>query len=296
MAATGESTADGCQRRHRRWVLAICVGGALAVATSEAVRAEQLPLNPSRETGQSVTPAYEGWYLNPDGTVTLSFGYFNRNTKEVMDVPVGPNNFIERGDPNPGPPTHFLPGRHWGVFTVTVPADFGDQRVVWTLTSNGETFAIPGHLHNDWLIDALHDGASGNVPPALRLNPADSEGHGPAGPTVGPRIVAVGSPLTLTVWGRDDLIRRPTDIPYGPPDRPAITMTWVKHQGPGDVTFSEPIIAINEASGEATTTATFHDVGDYIVRVTAHDYSGVEHAGHAQCCWTNGFVRVRVTR
>ena len=103
-------------------------------------------------------------------------------------------------------------------------------------------------------------------PPRWRLNPADSEGHGPAGPTVGPRTVGVGSPLTLTAWGRDDLIRRQTDIPYGPPDRPAITMTWVKHQGPGDVTFSEPIIAINEASGKATTTATFHDVGDYIVR------------------------------
>ena len=25
------------------------------------------------------------------------------------------------------------------------------------------------------------------------------------------------------------------------------------------------------------------------------NYSGVEHAGHAQCCWTNGYVMVRVT-
>ena len=130
---------------------------------------------------------------------------------------------------------------------MRVPADFGEQRVVWTLTSNGETFAIPGHLHNDWLIDALHDPASGNVPPTIRFDPVGPAGQGPAGLTVGPRAVTVGAPLRLTVWGRDDLIRRPTDIPFGPPDRPAMTMTWVKHQGPGKVSFSEPSIAIDDA-------------------------------------------------
>ena len=75
-----------------------------------------------------------------------------------------------------------------------------------------------------------------------------------------------------------------------------MTMTWVKHQGPGTVSFSEPSIAIDDASGETTTTATFHEPGDYVVRVAVNDYSGVEHAGHAQCCWTNGFVKVHVTR
>ena len=246
--------------------------------------------------GQSVSASFEGWYPNPDGTRNLVFGYFNRNTTEVLDIPVGRDNLVEPGDANHGQPTHFRTGRHWGVFTVRVPADFGDQRVVWTLTSNGETFAIPGHLHNDWLIDALHDPASGNVPPTIRFDPVGPAGQGPTGLTVGPRAVTVGAPLRLTVWGRDDLIRRPTDIPFGPPDRPAMTMTWVKHQGPGPVSFSEPSIAIDDASGETTTTATFHEPGDYVVRVAVNDYSGVEHAGHAQCCWTNGFVKVHVTR
>ena len=279
-----------------RRVFAVVVGVTVAGANLASVRAGQLPLDPFRETGQSVTPAYEGWYPNPDGTFSLSFGYFNRNTTEVLDIPVGRENVVEPGDTNHGQPTHFRTGRHWGVFTVRVPADFGDQRVVWTLTSNGETFAIPGHLHNDWLIDALHDPASGNVPPTIRFDPVGPAGQGPAGLTVGPRAVTVGAPLRLTVWGRDDLIRRPTDIPFGPPDRPAMTMTWVKHQGPGKVSFSEPSIAIDDASGETTTTATFHEPGDYVVRVAVNDYSGVEHAGHAQCCWTNGFVKVHVTR
>ena len=279
---------------HR--VFAVVVGVTVAGANLASVRAGQLPLDPFRETGQSVTPAYEGWYPNPDGTFSLSFGYFNRNTTEVLDIPVGRDNVVEPGDANHGQPTHFRTGRHWGVFTVRVPADFGDQRVVWTLTSNGETFAIPGHLHNDWLIDALHDPASGNVPPTIRFDPVGPAGQGPAGLTVGPRAVTVGALLRLTVWGRDDLIRRPTDIPFGPPDRPAMTMTWVKHQGPGTVSFSEPSIASDDASGETTTTATFHEPGDYVVRGAVNDYSGVEHAGHAQCCWTNGFVKVHVTR
>ena len=279
-----------------RRVFAVVVGVTVAGANLASVRAGQLPLDPFRETGQSVTPAYEGWYPNPDGTFSLSFGYFNRNTTEVIDIPVGRDNVIQSGDAKSGQPTHFLTGRHWGVFTVTVPADFGDQRVVWTLTSNGETFAIPGHLHNDWLIDALHDPASGNRPPTIRFGLDGPEGQGPAGVIVGPRAVPLDAGLRLTVWGRDDLIRRPTDIPYGPPDRPAMTLTWVKHQGPGEVHFSEPIVEIDTARGEGATTATFHEPGDYVLRVVVNDYSGVEHAGHAQCCWTNGFVLVHVTR
>ena len=202
--------------------------------------AGQLPLDPFRETGQSATPAYEGWYPTGDGTFTLAFGYFNRNLEETLDVPVGPANFVAPGSANQGQPTHFLPGRHWGVFTVTVPADFGDQRVVWTLSSNGETFAIPGHLHNDWLIDALHDPASGNEPPAIRFKPGGPEGRGPTGLTTG-KQTSVGVPLGLSVIGRDDLVRRPTDIPYGPPDRPVMTTTWILHQGPGAVRFDETL-------------------------------------------------------
>jgi len=265
------------------------------VASLPAVSAGQLPLSPARESGSSVSPVFEGWFQNQDGTFTLSFGYFNRNGEEVLDIPIGANNFIEPGDINQGQPTHFLTSRHWGVFTVTVPADFGDQQAVWTLISGGETIAIPGRLHIDYEIEVLKDGASGNVPPSITFDPGSPAVQGPTGVTIGPRAIAVGTPLTLSVSGRDDLVRRPTDIPFGPADRPAITMTWVKHQGPGQVTFSESMVAINSASGETTTTAMFSAPGDYLLRVTANDYSGIRRAGNAQCCWTNGFVRVRVT-
>src|ERR1700755_467142 len=67
-----------------------------------------LPLtSPIRERGSSVTPAFEGCYFDKDGTQRVLVGYFNRNTKQEFDIPTGPNNRIEPGDPDQGQPTHF---------------------------------------------------------------------------------------------------------------------------------------------------------------------------------------------
>ena len=77
-------------------------------------------MEPAHNSGQSVTGAYEGWFKNPDGSFSLLFGYYNRNLKQDMDIPVGPDNRIEPGGPDRGQPTHFLPNRQWGMFTITV--------------------------------------------------------------------------------------------------------------------------------------------------------------------------------
>ena len=108
------------------------------VLVSVAVLAQspgQLPLEPIRDSGQSITGAFEGWYQNPDGSYSLLVGYFNRNSKQALDIPVGPNNKIEPGDPDRGQPTHFLPRRQWGVFAIRVPKDFGTQKLTWTITA-----------------------------------------------------------------------------------------------------------------------------------------------------------------
>ena len=44
------------------------------------------------------------------------------------------------------------------------------------------------------------------------------------------------------------------------------------------------------ADGRASTTATFDEPGDYVLYVVATDGSRQSN----QCCWTNGYVRVRV--
>jgi len=73
-----------------------------------------------------------------------------------------------------------------------------------------------------------------------------------------------------------------------------VTLTWFKHQGPGDVVFSEGVGRVGATGGMISTTATFDEPGEYVLRVRANDSSGVATAGHSQCCWTNGFVKVTV--
>ena len=148
--------------------------------------AAQIPLGVRTASGLSVTPAFEGWYGNPDGTFSLSFGYFNRNREEIVEIPVGAANHIEPAGFDGVQPTSFHPQRHWGVFAVTVPADFGDQAtVVWTIDFRGERYAIPGRLHPDWEIDALDgEGETGNTPPVLAFAEGGA-GGGRAGRAVG---------------------------------------------------------------------------------------------------------------
>lgn len=267
--------------------------GVLAAAAPRPTVA-QLPLAPIAKSGQTVTPVFEGWYRNPDGSFSISFGYYNRNAAEVVEIPVGADNFIAPGDSNQGQPTRFEARRHWGVFAVRVPADFGSKKVTWTVRRLGETFAIPGSLNPDWEIDALAgEAGSGNTPPSLKLSSGGPVAQGPAGAVAGPLAASVGRPLPLTIWASDDGRSSGSVASAGRGNVP-VTLTWFKHQGPGNVTFSVVSPRAADGDGMATTTATFDKPGDYILRVRANDASGVAGAGHAQCCWTNGFIRVAV--
>jgi hypothetical protein len=253
--------------------------------------AAQLPFAAVKASGQAVTPAFEGWYKNPDGSFSLSFGYYNRNAEEVLDVPVGRDNRVEPGPENQGQPTEFQPGRHWGVFAVKVPADFGNKTLTWTVSIRGTTYAIPGYLRPSWEIDALAgEAGSGNTPPVLRFAAAGPEGAGPLGITSGPVTATAGTPLTITVWAKDD--GRGATAGRGGPA--SVTLAWFKHQGPGRVTFAPATGRAAATGAEATTAATFSQAGSYLVRVRANDASGVANAGHAQCCWSNGFLKVTV--
>ena len=254
------------------------------------VAARQLPLEPVRETGQSVTGAYEGWYQNPDGTYSLLVGYFNRNQKEALDIPVGPNNRIEPGGPDRGQPTHFLPRRQWGVFVITVPKDFGKSTLTWTLVANGQTTVIPMNLDPLWIVAPFKDVALGNAPPTVRF---EAEGKGHQGPPAGisqSYQATVSRPLTLAAWVSDDGIRPPEgrNRPLTP------TITWSKFRGPGDVTFDKAQPTVEEKNGSSATHATFKTAGEYILRVQVNDATG-DGGGGFQCCWTNAYVGVAVT-
>ena len=137
----------------------------------------------SYQTGQNVSPAYEGWEANEDGSFNLVFGYMNRNWLEEVNVPVGADNHISPGAADQGQPTHLLPRRNRYVFKVRVPADFGEKELVWTLTTQGKTEAAYGTLRLDYRLDhmviASETGALGigvsteasrlNTPPTITL-------------------------------------------------------------------------------------------------------------------------------
>jgi hypothetical protein len=268
----------------------LILAGALPVTASA-----QLPLAPIASSGQTVTPVFEGWYRNPDGSFSLSFGYYNRNASEVLEIPVGADNFVAPGDSNQGQPTRFEARRHWGVFAVKVPATFDAKRkVTWTLRLKGETFAIPGSLHPDWEIDALAgEAGTGNTPPVLSLpgSSGSAVAQGPGGARGGPIDAAVGQPLSISVQATDD--GRGAGSVAGARGNAQIALMWFKHQGPGEVAFSDPAPKPASGDGRATTMATFSKPGTYVLRLRAND-SSVSGAGHAQCCWTNGFVVVTV--
>ena len=97
----------------------------LALAMSLATVAAQTRFTYS--SGQSLSPAYEGWIYNADGTVTMYFGYMNTNWLQEFDIPIGPDNAIEPGGPDQGQPTHFYPRRSPFLFTIKVPKDLLTQ-------------------------------------------------------------------------------------------------------------------------------------------------------------------------
>src|SRR5262249_60959324 len=155
-------------------------------------------------SGQSVSPAYEGWTYAPDGSVLMYFGYMNSNWLQEFDVPVGPDNAIEPGGPDQGQPTHFYPRRSPFLFTIKLPKDFGSKELIWTVTTNGKTEKAFASLKSDYEIDnqvistevggdfgSLRDELRTNLPPELRL-----EGEKK-------RTVKAGEPLALTAFAGD---------------------------------------------------------------------------------------------
>jgi len=272
-----------------------------------------------RPSGGPVVPIFEGWFPNADDTHQLCFGYFNTNSEEIIEIPLGPNNRIEPEEFDGLQPTHFMPQpdggrRHYCVLSITVPEDWGDRDVVWTLYDErtGQPFSSPGRLvHSTYRHDEPLQPSRENSPPKIKLHEGGpyAEGRvGFEGGMVSEVLEAtVGEPLSLTAW-----VRR--DNPYRERDTRAIRVRWFKYQGPGDVTFtpnwdswkertvgwvdSSAWLDAEDAHGSAETEAIFSEPGQYIVHVQATNDVGRSAFESTDfeffCCWTNAFVRVNV--
>ncbi len=214
--------------------------------------------------GQITSPAYEGWWPNEDGSYKLFFGYMNTNWDQQFDIPISPENYFSEVEPGElddlsldgfdfssadmGQPTHFYPRRNPFLFTIDVPADFGERELVWTLKTQGQTNRAYGTLKADYRIDpqvistevggnygSLSDSLRTNIPPELRV---EGESF---------RSVRVGQPLSLAVRASDpDNLPARRDRPrsqgidqlYRPPSSivamsgPGLRFSWTVYRGP----------------------------------------------------------------
>ena len=294
----------------------------LAVATSATAQERRMVLS-----GEIVSPAYEGWWPNDDGTFKLFFGYMNSNWEQEFDIDIGQENYFSVVEPGElddlsdsaydfsqadrGQPTHFYPRRNPFLFTVDVPADFGEKELVWTLQSKSTHLARAyGTLKADYRIDpqvistevggafgSLDDRLRTNIPPELTL---EGEAF---------RTVSVGQPLDLavTVVDPDNLPERsnrpPPSTPaqiYRPPQSivassgPGERFSWSVYRGPAKNTSFNPVqmktytdtrvyanspwsppftIPMPPEDNRWTATVTFDQPGEYVLRGVASDGS-----------------------
>jgi hypothetical protein len=231
-------------------------------------------------TGQGVSPVYEGFDLNPDGSYNMWFGYMNRNYEEAVDLSVGPNNAFEPGGDR-GQPTHFVPRRHKDVFRVVVPKDFGNQTLVWKLNAHGQTQQVVATLKPVWQIDRQRttrggnsENISSNLPPVVSVEASNT-------------TLTSSASTMLLLSATDDGLPKRRGEPVG------MTAMWAKYRGPGDVHFSSPSSKVE--NGKASTSASFSEPGEYILQAVVDDGSG-ESAGNFgyHCCWTNAQVKITV--
>ena len=271
----------------RHWLLGVWRAAALGFSCVGAcVLLAQAPPNlpptyiPQTKfwSGQDVVPVFEGWLRNPDGTFTMVFGYFNRNYREELAIPPGPENFLAPGPADQGQPTFFTPRRQRWVFRVKVPADWGQKELVWTLTSHGRTEKAYGQLLREQEIIERLIMSRGNLSPGL-----DDPNKPPSITIEPPGEAAAGRPVALTALVTDDGLPKPP-VPKARPEvepgkaqantsalrRYGLAVTWLEYRGPAKVTFDyDDRIAVND--GKAVTTARFIEPGTYQLQATASD-------------------------
>jgi hypothetical protein len=275
--------------------IAALVIGAFAVAPLEPVRAQVA------RTDNSITPVYEGWLPNADGSFDLVFGYLNRDWNEELSVPIGPANNMEPGGPDLGQPAHFFPRRNRFVFKVRVPKDFGTKEIVWTLTNRGRTEKAYGTLKRDYVLDDTvimsNIGAGG----ALSTTPDMVGNKAPVLTFEGPksRPAKVGEAVALSAIATDDGKPNKRNMPTAlggnymlPQTANGLRLSFFVYRGAGRaVTFDPPQTKVWEDTRDGggspwssgwvvppvpdnntwRARATFAEPGTYVIRALAHD-------------------------
>lgn len=275
-------------------------------------RLQDYPLATRSTTSEAVAPMFNGWIMNEDRSVTMIFGFANQNRTAIVDVPLGPNNKLEPAQFQGAQPTHFpvynrggfVGIQERGAFAVTVPADMAGTEVIWTLTSGGKTWSVPGRATSPAYEMSAAEMASGSLKPAIRFTMDGPESTDPVGIYAEPKVVKVGEALTLSAFMQDRGVRDQysgNDRMYYP-----LGTYWVMHQGP-----AVPEIETQEIRGrqraakdtsdpnvaewsEVSTQITFPEPGDYVIRLRVDNFEAPDSQFDNVCCWSNAYFPVTV--
>jgi hypothetical protein len=199
----------------------------------------------------------------------------NSNWEEEFDVPFGPDNYfayiapgalndieldaVTPSEIDQGQPTHFYPRRNPFLFTIQVPPEFGEQELVWTLTTHGRKNRVYASLRADYRMDPQVmstevGGAFGSLNDRLRTNlPPELEVEGEMD-----RRVKIGEPVRLVAFAddpdnfppRSERSRVPTTLDQLYSTRgvgssvvsgaPGLRLTWIVYRGPARHVTFEP--------------------------------------------------------
>jgi len=263
-----------------------------------------LPLQHKYDSGQTIQPIFQGWSRNEDGTFDMHFGYLNRNYSEKLHIPIGADNFIDMAglDNLQTQPTYFQTRNNRDIFTINVPADFGNREIVWRLTTQGETLEAIGWLQSEWEIDEYggyepSPEVLANRPPELSVVGATSVAL-PDSLTLSASVSDDGLPApkpameekepgTVNEWNRTPLLTRPegalpipTNVPHlqtnvrgtkvkPQPPEDELTVSYSVWRGPADI-MTEPMFA-EVKNGRSITEIIFTEPGEYQLQVRAFD-------------------------
>ena len=210
---------------------------------------------------QPIYLQYDGFVRNANGTLTLSFGYYNMNNVDVT-VPPGDANSFAPGPSDRNQPITFVKGRHRFACSMVVDKTFAGM-LQWTVTFAGRTETTTAKAlnplyelelnsqkkANDGLdVDSAPKNVCVNRPPTLEIvNPF-------GGPDASTKLAAkVDQELAINARIEDD----------GLPRGSKLTAAWKKVSGPGTVTFSD--------AASPPTRAKFSAPGAYELELTATD-------------------------
>jgi len=266
-----------------------------------------------KASGDIVAPIFNGWVDNGDGSVRLIFGFANRNREEIVDIPIGPNNFIEPSQFNGVQPTHFpiykrrafIGINERGAFAVTVPAEMAGTEVIWTLKHAGHEYSVPGRATSPTYEMSAGGAAFGSLLPAIRFEMDGLESTNHEGITAERITTSVGTPVTLRAYVQD----RSNRDAY--PDNNEflhyqVGTEWIFHQGPAVPAFTQAKITGAERVAQygntvteedwilVKTEASFSEPGDYVIRLRADNFLAPDSRFDYMCCWSNAYVPVTV--